>query len=38
MPRENSVMSPEYAFDNDGDFAARRYAATLGVEAYQVVR
>jgi hypothetical protein len=38
MPREKSVMSPERAFDNDGYFAARGYAAALGLGAYQVVR
>jgi hypothetical protein len=38
MPRENSAMSPERAFDNDGYLAARGHAATLGLGAYQVVQ
>jgi hypothetical protein len=38
MPRENSAILPERAFDNDGDFAACRYEAALGVGVYQEVR
>jgi hypothetical protein len=38
MPRQNTAMLPERAIDNDGDFAARRYAAALGVGTHQVVQ
>lgn len=38
MPRQNSALLPVRTFDNDLDFAARRYAAALVVGAHQVVR